>query len=90
MKMRTGFCMDGQKIGTGLCEGFDIRVCGGDHQMNIHERRHMGPDGRHDIRSDRQVGHEVAVHGIDMYPVGALRLNRTYLRPEIGKVSREN
>ena len=58
--------------------------------MNIHERRHMGPDRRYDIRPDGQVGHEVAVHRIDVNPVCALILDRAYFRAEVCEVRRKD
>ena len=40
----------------------------------------------HDIGADGDVGHEMAVHHVDMDPVGAGRIDRAHLLAEPGEI----
>ena len=58
----------------------------------MHIKRQLGkfPDIRHHFRSECNVGHEVAIHHVDVDVVCARLLNRGHLRREPPKISRQD
>jgi hypothetical protein len=69
MKMRTGFGMDGDHICARVGERLNIFLGLDDHQMNIDHTFGSGSDSLHHEGPDGDVGHESAVHDIDVDPV---------------------
>ena len=43
----------------------------GDHQVDVERQRRGAPDRLHDVGSDREVRDEVAVHHVEVQPIGA-------------------
>ena len=90
MDMRAGFDMHGDDVGARLGEGFEIGIARRDHQMHVERLLGVGPDRFDDIRADRNVGHEMAVHDVDMDPVGAGGIDRADLLAELGEIGGED
>ncbi len=81
--------MDGDDVGAGLGEGLEIRIAGRDHQMGVEDLFGRAAYGLHDRRPERNVGHEVAVHDVDMDPVGASRVNGAHFVAQFSEVGRK-
>ncbi len=88
--MGTGFDMHGDDVGAGLGEGFEIGIARRDHQMHVERLLGVGPDRFDDVGADRNVRHEVAVHDVDMNPVGAGCVHRADFLAELGKIGGED
>ena len=61
-----------------------------DHQVDVERLLRVRADGAHDRRADGDVGHEVAVHDVDVDPVGAGGIDGADLLAERGEVGGEN
>ena len=81
-----GFDMDRDDVGARLGEGFEIGIARRDHQVDVERLLAVGPQRLHHVGSDRDVGHEMAVHHVDVDPVGAGRVDRPHLLAEPGEV----
>jgi len=90
MDVRTCLHVHGDDIGAGLGERFQIRIAGRDHQMHVEHFLGVAAQRFYRIRADRDVGHEVAVHHVDMDPIGAGRIHRAYFLAELGEVRRQD
>ena len=76
-------------VGAGFDEFRSVFVGIGDHEVHIEgDRRHFAHP-LDDHRTDRDVGHEMAVHDIDMNPVGAGRFDRLDLVFQPAEVGRQ-
>ena len=84
--MRAGFDMHGDDVGAGFGEGFEIGIARRDHQMHVERLLGVRPDRFDDVRADRNVRHEMAVHDVDMDPVGAGGIDRAHLLAELGEI----
>ncbi len=72
--MDRGLPVDADPVGAGGEEVAQQPVRIGDHEMDV-ERQAGVPAQRRDHRdADGQVGHEVAVHDVDVQDIGAARL----------------
>ena len=84
--------MNGQDIGSGIHEVAEITVGLGDHQMDVYRsavprgNRLKGPD---DHRAGGDVGHEMAVHDVDVEIVGPGGEDFLHLRAETSEIGRE-
>ena len=74
--MRTGLDMHGNDVGARLGEGFEIRIARRDHQVHVERFFGVRPDRFDDVGPDGNIGHEMAVHDVDMDPVGAGGVDR--------------
>ena len=90
MNMRTGLDMHRDDIGAGLGESLEIRVARRDHQMHIEHLLGVRAQRFHDVRSDGDVGDEVAVHDVEMDPVGSCRIDRADFFAQLAKVGGKN
>ncbi len=88
--VRTGLDMHGDDVGAGFGEGIQIGIARRDHQMHVEALLADRADRLHHARADRDVGHEMAVHDIDMDPVGAGGLDATDFVTQFGEVGRKN
>jgi hypothetical protein len=68
---RAGLGLDQQMIGAGLGERREIALRLDDHQMNVERLCRRAADGLQHDGPDGDIGHEAAVHHIDMDPIGA-------------------
>ena len=90
MKVRPRLGMDGDDVGAGFGEGVEERIDGRDHQMDVERLLRVRPERLHDRGTDRQVRDEMAVHHVDMDPVGAGLVDRANLLAEPGEICRED
>ena len=87
MDMRARFGMDGDDIGPGLGKRGDERIDRGNHQVNIERLGGVRTQRLNHHRADREVGHEMPVHHIDMNPVRPGGITRAHFFAETGEVS---
>ena len=82
--------MDGDRVGAGFGELFQIRVHRRDHQVDVEGLCSVPPQRLHHRRSDGEIGDEMAVHDIDVDPVGAGFVDRAHLFAETREIGRED
>ena len=75
---------------AGLCEGLHISLGVLDHQVRFQRELRDTLEGPNDQRSNRDVRNEVAIHHIDMDPIGTRRLRLLDLLAKARKVGRED
>ena len=90
MEVRAGLGMDGNDVRAGLGEGVEEGVDGRDHQVDVERLRRVRAKRLHHARADRQVGDEMAVHDVDVDPVGAGRVDRADFLAELREVGGED
>ena len=90
MDRRAGLGLDQQMIGAGLGEVGEIALRLDDHQMNVERLCRRAADRLQHDRPDGDVGHETAVHHIDMDPVGAGRVDGADLLAQAREIGRQN
>ena len=66
------------------------RIDGRDHQMDIEWLRGVRPKRLHHGGTDGEVGHEMAVHDVDVDPIGSGLLDLRHLFSEPGEIRRED
>ena len=69
MEVRAGFDLNGQNIRPRLREILDVPVGVLDHKMNVQGKLRDLAHRLDHKRPDRDIGHEPAVHDIDVDPV---------------------
>jgi hypothetical protein len=84
VEVRAGLGMDGDDVGAGLGEGVEERV---DRRIIRWTSNGLACAGEAPSprRADRQVGHEMAVHDVDVDPVGAGLVDRAHFLAELAK-----
>ena len=90
VEMLGRFGLDGDAVGAGVGEGFEIGVDRLDHQMAVERLVAVRAQRRHHRRAESDVGHEMAVHHVEVDPVGARRRDVAHLLAEIGEVGRQD
>ena len=90
MHVRAGLDVNRDDVSAGLGEGGEERIGRRDHQMDVEGFLGVRAQRLHHIRPDRDVGHEVAVHHVNMDPVGAGGVDRAHLLAELREVGGEN
>ena len=90
MEVRAGFGMDGDDVRAGLGEGVEERIDRRDHQVDVERLLRVRPERLHHRRADREVGDEMAVHHVDMDPVGAGLVDRAHFLAEPGEIGGED
>src|SRR5262249_47644078 len=86
MDMRPGLDVHRNDVRSGLGEGFEVRIAWRDHQMDIERLFGERTNRANHVRPDGNVGDEMAVHDIDMDPIGAGGVDRAYFLAEFGKI----
>ena len=71
--VRARLGMERDRVGAGLGIGRHHGIDRRDHQMDVERQAAVLAQRLHHHRADGDVGHEVAVHHVDMDPVGAGR-----------------
>ncbi len=84
--MRTCLGMHRDVIAAGLGEGLEIRIARRDHQMRVEDFFGVRADRLDDVGAIGNVGDEMAVHHIEMDPVGAGRIDGANLFAEPGEI----
>ena len=90
-EQRTGFTqldMDGAPVGPRVGEGLDEIARVRNHQVAVEVEVGAGPQRLHDRWADREVGHVVAVHAVDVEQVGVA--DPFDLGRELGEVGGED
>src|SRR5260370_1281110 len=82
--MRSRLRMHGHGVGAGFGEIVQEEIDRRNHQMNVEGPIRMRPQRLHHRRPDRDVGHEMPVHDVDMQIVGTRRRDRARLLAEPG------
>ena len=82
--------MHSDDIGAGFGEGLQIRIAGGDHQVHVKRLLGVPPERLHHVGAERNVGNEVAVHHVDMDPVGAGLVDRNDFLAKLGEIGSQN
>ena len=90
LDMGAGFDMDGDDIGAGGGEIGEIGIDRVDHQMHVERFRAVPTQGFDDRWADGQIGNKMAVHHIDMHPIGAGRVDGRDLGAQLGEIGRQN
>ena len=80
--------VEGDRVRAGGDEALDVARRLGDHQVRIDRQLGQAPDGRHDVRPEGHVGHEVAVHDVEVQAVDAGALELAHHPIEIAEVGR--
>ena len=90
MRMRPRLGMDRDDVSA---RGRELRhesIDRGDHEMHVERKRRAGSQGLYDHRADREVGDEMAVHHVDMNPIGAGRGHGAHLLAQPREIGRED
>ena len=82
--------MDGDRIGTGGGEPLDPAGRLDDHEVDVDREFGCGADGLDDREADADIGHEDAVHDVDVDEVRAGRFDSLDLLAEPAEVSRQD
>ena len=90
MQVGAGFHLHADDVGTGLGEVGHVALRLDDHQVHVQGLGRDGPQGLHDQGADGDVGHEAAVHHVDVDPVGAGLVDGTDVFAETGEIGRED
>ena len=79
--------VDGDDIRPGLAEHGDVGGGVFQHQVHVEHLGALVPQGGHNLGAHAQVGHEVAVHDVDVEPLGRGGLG--HLAAQGGEVRRQ-
>ncbi len=90
VEMRAGFGVHGDDVGAGFGERLQIGIAGLDHQMDVEDLIAVRAQRLHDIGADGDVGHEMAVHHIDMDPVASGVVDCAHLFAEAREICRQD
>ena len=90
VEVGAGLGVDGDDVGAGGDEGLEEGVGGRDHQVDVERGPRAGAERRDHVGAEGDVGDEMAVHHVDLHPVGAGGLDRGHLLAEAGEVGRED
>jgi len=90
MKVRPGFRMDGDPVGPRFRESVEKRIDRRNHQVDVERLGAVGPQRLHHRGPNGEVGDEVAVHDVDVDPVGAGLVDRAHFLAELREVGGQN
>ena len=90
VEVRPSLGMDGDDVGAGLGESVEEQVDRRNHQMDVERLRRVRAERFHHARADGEVGNEMAVHHVDVDPVGARLVDRADFLAELGEVGGED
>jgi hypothetical protein len=88
--VRPGLGMHGDDIGARFGERVEEMIDGRDHQMDVEGQGRVRAQRLHHHRADRQIGDIMAVHHVDMDPVGARGLDRAHLFAKAREIGAED
>ena len=89
-QIRADLGMNGDRIGACLDECADVLARIFDHQVRVERQLRDFADRLHHRDADRQIGHEMAVHHVEMDRVGAGCFDLANFVAESSEVSGEN
>ncbi len=90
VRVQVGFEMEAEQIGAGVAERCDPVVRAYHHQVDVEWQCGGAANGAHHRRPERQVGHELTVHHVDVDPVGAARGGRLHLIRQVAEIGVQN
>src|SRR5512145_1393566 len=90
VQMWAGFGVNGDDVGAGVDEVVDERIDWRHHKVDIEGESRMRPKRLDHRRADGDVGHEMAVHDVDVKPVRTGFVDGANLLAQSRKISREN
>ena len=76
VQMRAGFRMHQDMVGPGISERRDERINRLDHQVHVERQSAVGTQALQDRWPEADVRDEVAVHDIEVQPIGSGALDR--------------
>lgn len=88
MDGRAGLGLDQKVIRACLGERSKVALGLKDHEMHIEGFRGRSPDGLQHHRPYGDIGHEPAIHHIDMDPIGACSIDCSHLLAEAREICR--
>ena len=77
-------------IRTGLGKVGDDRIYRRHHQVHVDRDLYQRTNRRAHHRTDRQIGHVMVVHHVEMDQIGAGRHHTLHLRAEAREIGRQN
>ncbi len=80
------FDMNGHAVGAGLGKGFEEDVGAGAHQMDVKGQAAQRAKGLDDGGAEGNVGHKMAVHDVEVKPVGAGAVDAGGFGAEAGEI----
>ena len=90
MQVGAGLRVDSYRSGAGSNVFLDIAFGFFDHQVDVQWQRRRAVCCADDGRTDRQVGHEVPIHDIDMNPVCTRGFDGLDFLAQSGEVAGKN
>ena len=90
MQVGTGFHLHGNDVGAGIGEVGDVVLRLHDHQVHVEGLARNRSQGLHDQGTDRDVGHEAAVHYVNVNPVSACLVDGTHVFAKTGEIGGED
>ena len=88
-RVRDGFDVDGDPAGAGCRKRLHEVVGVRHHQVDVQRQLGEPAHRRAQARPERQVGHEVSVHDVEVQQVGPGGLDGAHLVRDPGEVARE-
>jgi hypothetical protein len=86
VNVRPRFDVHGDDVGAGPGEGFEIGVGGCNHQMHVERLFGVRTDRANDIGANGNIRDKMAVHDVDMDPVGAGGIDGAHLLAEFCEI----
>ena len=87
MEVRAGIGMDGDDVGAGFGEGIEKAIDRRNHEVDVERLLGVRAQRFDHRRADGEIGDEMAVHHVDVQPVGAGFVHRADLLAELREVS---
>ena len=85
-----GLQMEGNEVGAAFFEVGDIFLRLTDHDVDIKKQAANGADAPDDRHPEGDIRHKVAVHHVDMEPVGAALFYAVQFVGQAGKIRRKH
>ena len=82
--------MESHEVGSRLGKTPEVLLRLHYHQMYIEKLRARPTDGFHHRKAERYVGHEDAVHDVDVYPLRGTFVNHPRVAVEVAEVGRKH
>ena len=90
MQVGASFHLNADDVSASLGEVFDVLLRLNNHQVHIQRLAGDRPQGLNDHGANGDVGHEAAIHHIDVNPVGTSLVNGPNVLSKLGKISRKD
>ena len=87
VEVERGFLMNGHDVDTRFSSRVDIALRLDDHEVSVERFVAYLFNGFDDGKSEGDVGHEHAVHDIEVEPVGLTAVDHFEIRFQVAKIS---